>query len=68
MLAFLSNDKDRQKRLPTNLQLGSRFAEFRRIYGVVFRASLHGEANIYLLILRTAAVQICNDLHSKDIA
>ena len=29
------------------------FTEFRRIYGVVFRTSLHGEAKIYLLFVGT---------------
>ena len=49
------------KRLPPSRMAAFYNAEFRRIYGVVFRALLHGEATVYLLIVGTTICCIRSD-------
>ena len=55
------------KRLPPSRMAIFYNADFRRIYGVVFRALRHGEATVYLLIVGTTICCIHSD-HCSQIA
>ena len=61
---FQKNSLDRAfqyKRLPPSRMAAFYNADFHRIYGVVFRALLHGEATVYLLIVGTTICCIHSD-------